>query len=237
MNNDHWQKDALDGLVAEYDSATGERAHERPVAATLGHQARYEARMAVQDRAAPIACRSGCAYCCHLRVSVRPHEAMTLAAAVREKPAEEQQRLRLALEQNAARVRAMSPLEHVVAQLPCGFLDAAGKCSVYAHRPSACRRYHSTSVDACKASFDNPNDLRSRIAISNPRVVASLTLELGYRKVLEEKRRDVGAYELHTAVLEALDDESGCHERWSRGAQVLVQALAGEAPEQVAANS
>jgi hypothetical protein len=40
--------------------------------------------------------------------------------------------------------------------------------------------------------------------------VASLTLELGCRK------------------LEVLDEESGCQERWSRGALVPVQA--GEAP-------
>jgi Fe-S-cluster containining protein len=220
MATENWHDDALAELVAEYAVASEEAPDEKPVPATLRHHARYEARVARQDSATPIACRSGCAYCCHLRVSVRPHEAMTLAAALSAKPTDERQRLRVGLERNAQRIRAMSPAAHLVAQLPCAFLGEDRRCSVYEHRPSACRRYHSTSVDACK------------IAISNSRVVASMTLELAFRRVLDERRRDVDAYELHTAVLEALDDDSGCNERWASGERVLVQALAGEAPEQ-----
>jgi Fe-S-cluster containining protein len=231
MVTENWQDDALASLVEEYETAREDAPHERPVAATRRHHTRYEQRMAARDAAAPIACRSGCAFCCYLRVSVRPHEALTLAAALREQPADEQQRLRAGLERNAQRIRAMSATEHLAAQLPCAFLGEDRRCSVYAHRPSACRRYHSTSVDACKASFEQPHNLQSRISISNPRVVASLTLELAYRKVLDEGQRDVGAYELHTAVLEAFDDAAGCAERWARGTRVLVQALPGEAPE------
>jgi Fe-S-cluster containining protein len=232
MVNDDWQRDMLAALVCEYDIAATEALHQQPIAATRTHHARYDVRMAAQDAAVPVACRSGCAYCCHLRVSVRPHEALALAAALNDKPADERQRVRAALGRNASRIRALSATEHMVAQLPCAFLDGDNRCGVYEHRPAACRRYHSTSVDACKASFERPHDLRSRISISNARVAASLTMELAYRKVLSERHRDVGVYELHTAVQEALDDEPGCRRRWARGERVLLQALAGEAPEQ-----
>jgi Fe-S-cluster containining protein len=234
MSTESWHDSALMALAGEYTAASEDTPQDKPVEATRRHQARYEASIAARDAAEPVACRAGCAHCCHLRVSVRPHEAFALAAALREKPAEEFDRLRSALEQNAARIRTMSATEHTVAQMRCAFLGASNTCSVYEHRPSACRRYHSISVDACKASFDRPHDLRSRIPISNPRIVASLTLELAYRKLLIEQQRDTAAYELHTAVLEVLDDAPACRERWASGAPAMQHALPGEAPEQAA---
>jgi Fe-S-cluster containining protein len=235
MITEPWHDGALQALATEYAAATEDAPQHRPVEATQRHNERYETRIAAQDAAEPVACRSGCAHCCHLRVSVRPHEAFMLAAALRDKPAEELASLRAALEHNAARIRTLSATEHTVAQVRCAFLGTGNTCRVYEHRPSACRRYHSTSVEACKASFDRPHDLRSRIPISNPRIVASLTMELAYRKVLIEQQRDTTPYELHTAVLEALNDAPACSERWASGdAPALVQALPGEAPEQVA---
>ncbi len=234
MSNPPWHDGALQALATEYAAASEDAPHERPVEATLRHNKRYEKRIAAEDAAQAVACRSGCAHCCHLRVSVRPHEAFTLAEALRNKPAEEFASLRTALEHNAERIRTLSATEHTVAQMRCAFLGTGNTCRVYEHRPSACRRYHSTSVEACKESFDHPHDLRSRIPISNPRVVASLTLELAYRKVLIEQQRDTAAYELHTAVLEVLNDAPACSERWASGAPALQQALPGEAPEQAA---
>ena len=32
----------------------------------------------LKKKGAPIACKSGCAFCCHLRVTVAPHEAIAL---------------------------------------------------------------------------------------------------------------------------------------------------------------
>jgi Fe-S-cluster containining protein len=229
-----WQQDALDALVTEYEAATADAAVDAPVTATRRHYARYEIRLAAMDAASPVACASGCAHCCHLRVSVRANEALHLAAIVQALPAEAGRALHAGLARNAQRVRAMPVEQHMKTPLRCAFLGEDDTCGIYEHRPSACRRYHSRSAAACKTSFEQPDDLSSRIAISSQRVVAGVALELAYRKVLEEGRRDTRAYELNTALVEALADPAGCRERWSHAERTFEHALPGEVPEDIA---
>jgi Fe-S-cluster containining protein len=235
MSGDAWERRALEVLTAEYEAAQGDGAATHPRPATQRHYARCEEHMAGLDAVEPPACSSGCAYCCHLRVSVRAHEALYLAAALMALPEERQRGLRARLIRNAERVRSMTASQHTQTPLRCALLAADNTCSMYAQRPLACRRYHSMSVAACRESFERPQDLSSRIVISNRRVVASVAQELAYRKVLEEARRDTSANELNTALVEALDDPQGCLDRWLRGERAFVQALPGEAPEHCAA--
>jgi Fe-S-cluster containining protein len=235
MSGDAWEGQALEALTAEYEAAQGDGAAADPGPATQRHHVRCEERLAAIDATEPPACSSGCAYCCHLRVSLRAHEALYLAAALVALPDERQRDLRARLIRNAERVRSMTAAQHTQTPLRCALLAADNTCSMYAQRPLACRRYHSMSVAACRKSFERPQDLSSRIAISNRRVVASVAQELAYRKVLEEARRDTVAYELNTALAEALDDPQGSLDRWLRGERAFLQALPGEAPEHCAA--
>jgi Fe-S-cluster containining protein len=111
---------------------------------------------ALQAAGAGVACAPGCAFCCHLRVEVFPHEAAALLEQLRTRllPAEAtaiEQRVRA----NASLVDSMTPERHRTAGLKCAFL-VDGRCSAHEVRPSACAAYHSLSRSRCEQSFGNP---------------------------------------------------------------------------------
>jgi Fe-S-cluster containining protein len=103
-----------------------------------------------------IACASGCAFCCHLRVSVFPHEARALLQFVHTRMAPEDA---AALEERilatARRIDALTVREHYAARIPCAFL-VEGRCSAYEVRPSACAAHHSLSRERCEYGFEHP---------------------------------------------------------------------------------
>src|ERR1700761_4980852 len=62
---------------------------------------------------APIACRSGCAFCCHLRVTVAPHEAIALFGQLRSQlPAALGQEIERRILANAERIAQMTEAQH-----------------------------------------------------------------------------------------------------------------------------
>jgi Fe-S-cluster containining protein len=84
-------------------------------------------------RRADMACRSGCASCCHAWLTVSPVEAAALREAVAELPPSERAPL-------AARGRLEREREaRGEAQPRCAMLDEADRCGVYAARPLVCR--------------------------------------------------------------------------------------------------
>lgn len=113
----------------------------------------------VRAEGAAIACAPGCAFCCHQRVSVLPHEAVALFGHLRTKIAADE---RAAIEQrllaNARRVDALTAAQHRAANLPCAFLTD-GRCSAYEVRPSICASFHSLSRERCEQAFDHPEEM------------------------------------------------------------------------------
>ncbi len=79
-----------------------------------------------------VACRSGCSACCKMNVSITLLEAERLAA--------------VSGKRLATVVRPMVHKQDHFAGIPCPFLKNE-KCSVYAHRPLACRAHFSFAAD------------------------------------------------------------------------------------------
>ncbi|RYE40865.1 MAG: YkgJ family cysteine cluster protein [Hyphomicrobiales bacterium] len=84
-----------------------------------------------ESRAPFVACKKGCAGCCHMNITISSEEASRISAASG---------------------RIAKRLTHSIrrdvdafAGVPCPFLDAAGACSVYPDRPLVCRNH--TSFD------------------------------------------------------------------------------------------
>jgi Fe-S-cluster containining protein len=170
---------------------------------------------ALKADGAPIACATGCDYCCHQRVGVLPHEATALLEHLRTKLAPElAERIERRIRENAAKVDAMTAAEHTAARLPCAFL-VDGRCSAYAVRPLTCASFHSASRERCEHAFANPENL------GTPRAARPVLLELtAFTDALMAATRtgltaagwsDAKA-ELHQA-LRALLDERGLSER------------------------
>jgi Fe-S-cluster containining protein len=179
---------------------------------------RLDARLEAETEAArrdgvAIACVPGCAFCCHQRVRVLPHEAITLLEHLRTgcSPSDATA-IEARIRANARAVDAMTPGEHRAANLACAFL-VDGRCSAYEVRPSVCASFHSLSQDRCRHAFEHPHDAGTP---RNSRPVA-LELKAFADAVIEATEAGLVAAgvtsargELHQRLRELLDDVHRC---------------------------
>jgi Fe-S-cluster containining protein len=121
--------------------------------------AEIEGKFAALERdGAGIACVAGCAFCCHQRVGLLPHEAIALLQHLRSAlPPAIAENVESRIRANAARSEGLAPREHLALRQPCAFL-VDGRCSAYAVRPANCAAYHSLSRARCEHAFANPQD-------------------------------------------------------------------------------
>jgi hypothetical protein len=84
-----------------------------------------------------VACRRGCAHCCHTQVAISPAEAEMLGRAIGQKP-----------KQNVGRINRQGYYDEQPYgyHTPCTFL-VNNECSIYEHRPLACRKLINLDVD------------------------------------------------------------------------------------------
>ncbi len=84
-----------------------------------------------------VACRKGCAACCHLQVGVTPHEAdLLLMYAQQQNIVIDLERLARQAQKDDKTWRDLAPQDQ-----RCVFLGEDNACRVYEHRPGACRKY------------------------------------------------------------------------------------------------
>ncbi len=175
----------------------------------------------IEQTRVELACAKGCAYCCHLRVEIRPHDAFVLAQQMRARFSGEQ--LDKAIERLAstvARIGVLTPEQHVRAGIPCALLEN-GACSVYEGRPATCRKYYSVSVDTCRSAFEDTSaPLVGQIQDEATRLAGN-AVALGYAKGLEDAGYDAALYELNFAVHTALTQPKA-EKRYRQGKRAFV---------------
>jgi len=119
-------------------------------------EAKAEQARAQGMMVARIACKKGCAFCCHGRVVASVQEILRIADHLRRTLAPEEID---ALVGNAkaylARLASLAAYERSVLTQPCIFLGEDESCSIHPVRPIACRRHHSLDVGACKRAFQD----------------------------------------------------------------------------------
>ncbi len=166
------------------------------------------------------ACRAGCPACCHMAVSVTAIEALWIADQLAGKAGYSGVNgLRERLAATSARVSHLTIEERAAARVPCALLGPAGECTIHEFRPLGCRGWTSFSRAACEralaAAEPGPSEALDAVALA----VASATTE-GLEQGARELGLDAGSYELHAAVLRALDTPDAA-ERWARGEDVF----------------
>ena len=167
-----------------------------------------------------LACERGCNYCCHQRVEIRPYEAFVLAEHIRARMTAQQADVVVRLAANRARIAPLTPLQHTQAGIACALL-VDGACSVYEARPAACRKYYSLSVQTCRDAFEHPTEpLTGPLEDDNLRLAGN-AVALGYARGVEESGRDAERYELHAALLEALENPKSS-KRYRAGKKAFV---------------
>ena len=168
----------------------------------------------------PIACKAGCSFCCHLRVMIRPHEAIALFRYLRSQVPDEKARAIVAkLLANADRIGSMTETEHMSARIPCAFL-VDGCCSAYSTRPGICAAHHSLEKKGCEDSYNDPTDLSDRIPMLGSVHHIHGAMEAGISRALKGLNLQGEPVELHTAVAALLRDPS-LIARWRKGRSLL----------------
>lgn len=177
----------------------------------------------LQKDGAGISCVAGCNFCCYLRVSVQPHEAIALFYHLRTiMPKATAAQVEQKILENAARVDAMTVDEHYATNLQCAFL-VDGLCSAYAVRPSACAGYHSMSRAHCEQSYQNPADF------GDPQTGKPTLFELQAFTEAQQQATQAGVQaagfvadriELHQALREIIQDPQ-VMQRWRRGGPLV----------------
>lgn len=110
-----------------------------------------------------VACRRGCSHCCHIAVALTVAEAEAVGKRIGRKPHKDV----------PLRIDAKIGVEWGYHN-PCTFLRN-GECSIYAHRPLACRAHYSLDVDALLCELRPPQ--ASPVPYMNPLDINTLMLK------------------------------------------------------------
>ena len=203
-----------------------------PIAAYRLSLQRHDQRLASADDANTLACKPGCAWCCHFSVDVRPVEVFNIVEHVQQHFSPEQlQQLQEKVERNAELFSDMDELQRMRQNTPCPFLIDS-RCSIYAARPQTCRNYHATNVAGCKQSYEQPDneDIAPDYA---PLVYQSGAAHVdAFSQVMQEAGYDIAAYELNSALANVWADPVATRQRFENRAPVFPDLEGTEVPQE-----
>ena len=168
-----------------------------------------------------IACRAGCAFCCHTLIVVTAPEAFRLARHVRGDAAADRQRIAAA----AAATRGVPADQRARDRRPCALL-LDGRCTAYDARPLLCRAGNSLDAAACEAGFGDPGIVIPASAIPLRLKDAHM---LALVAALRAAALDARAYELNHALTVALPS-ADAEQRWLSGEDVFAGVQQGPPP-------
>ena len=120
-----------------------------------------------------ISCTKGCNHCCHAKVDISKEEASFYSYLIKKGRWYNKEELKFQTEAN------MEEEDYINDPRPCIFLKD-GLCSIYEHRPAACRKYFVVS---------KPEDCRLRPnapPVLSPPLIRSEILYSAYSKVMGE---------------------------------------------------
>ena len=144
---------------------------------------------------ANLACRRGCAFCCHVDVTVTPLEAIRLWR----------------------RAGDAAPPDSTARRAPCPML-VDNACSQYEARPYACRAVFSSDATACEAGYAS-DGVVAIPSLDWPRALASCYIT-GEIAALDDLKLASHMVELRRA-LKVLRGDAGAALRWLNGADIF----------------
>lgn len=204
------------------DHLTGRSPH-RASQAAASFVALYERSVAQIPLPQPLACRSGCAFCCHSFVSASAPELFLLAEEVKRQNPDQ-------LDQVVARIEAAHQAtrgldkESRSRSRACVLL-IENMCSAYAGRPIACRAFASFSVEKCEQAFRTGSD-------DIPMPAMNMQLRGACNQALASALARVGlpsqGYELTGGLLRVLQTPDA-ERRWLAGENILAGVQVDEA--------
>ena len=196
----------------------------RLASAVVTFHARVDEAMAatIAGHEVPIACKPGCAYCCHLRVQLVPAEAFALAAWLRKRFAPARLAAVIArLRANAERTRALGDEARKRTTMACALLGEDGTCTAYEARPAQCRRCHSTDVAPCKSFHEDPSQEALQSSMHEAVAHNAAVIITQARNAARDAGLDAASADMNDALLEALENPKAWR-RWRDGKKAFV---------------
>jgi len=184
----------------------------------------------IEERNVKLACKSGCAFCCHLRVDARAHEVIYAAEYIRRNmSAAEIEGIVARSKAHAKKIGAMSILQQFTTNNACPLL-VDGRCSAYGGRPITCRSHHATDVKYCQEFFETC-DPDTPAARDEPLYENARAVWDGITKAFAEEGYDSEMYDFGSAIGEALENPV-TGRRWRDKKRAFSsQALAKDPPD------
>lgn len=177
-----------------------EEARDAGTVAPLGEFLRENLRAAwrAEPRKA-LACRRGCAHCCHAWVSAKAPEVLLAKAAIRPRDLEA---ARAAVEEAYAVTGGLGPEERAALAAPCPMLTA-GECRIYDARPATCRTAVSLDAGVCAEAF-RPNAVALDIPTPDFHIIMRRGYSIALAGALKRAGYPAASYEFVAAMRAAL---------------------------------
>lgn len=172
------------------------------------------------------ACAAGCTFCCHLPVDITAPEALRIVAYLRQtRSPEALAEIHARLAATAGQVYGLSYEDHSQARIPCALLSD-GRCTVYPHRPLACRAWLSTSREACENIFAHGDPVSMLPPLDMQAYEAVWQVAHGMADGLKQARLDSNTYELHSILLRTIEMPAAV-QRWLQHDDVFAGCTVG----------
>jgi Fe-S-cluster containining protein len=170
----------------------------------------------------PLACKKGCAHCCHLTVLTDGTTVLRIAEYVRKNFSSAQRTLLdMRLIAYEDKVEKMTQSQRSLARIPCPLL-VDGACSVHEVRPLICRAFNSYDADSCYRQIHGGGST-SEIPSWNVPWLLGLALDAGLKDALVELGYADGDIELGVGLKAALDHPQA-DERWLARDRIFAKA-------------
>jgi Fe-S-cluster containining protein len=187
----------------------------------------YEEVVALAKERTPpsraFACASGCTYCCHLKVTITPLEALRLGAYLRKKlSGAELGRLKKRVSEAVKQTRDTTAYQRAAMRMPCVLLDPEGRCIAYEARPAGCAGANSYDAEQCRTAHLSDDDLPID-HYGLQRSIAS-AVAAGVTNAIADTAHDPRILELFKALRVVLDDPDA-KSKWQRGLPVFETAV------------
>ncbi|MEQ1850776.1 MAG: YkgJ family cysteine cluster protein [Chthoniobacteraceae bacterium] len=211
--------------AAAADVAAAETASELHAATFQAHSRldRLEKQL-FAEHSVRVDCKAGCGTCCHLgKIDARAHEVFALADWItRNFSPPEREAVLIRARAHAAAVAPLTLEDHLRTVRACPLLRDM-RCSAHEARPGVCRIGHSTDVRICERAFQNPDDLKAKGGSHAESKLAMTVASDGTSFAFLEAGFDKTAYDLGSALAEALSDDDAL-QRWLAGGRAFSDA-------------
>ena len=171
----------------------------------------------------PVACQSGCSWCCYQLVPVSVPETARISSYLRDLPAAEFANITARLRALDKATRGLTSQQRVGVPKACAYLQD-DQCIIHSVRPLACAEFTSYDVQVCKRG-KRIGFKPDSVVHEKARMLAYYAVQRGLSQGLKEAvpQADCEALELTAASVIALDNPNACAS-WLEGSQVFKAA-------------